>query len=184
MVNFTLDLVDMPTPMARPSSTVGPATLDDLPAIFEMGANVLLVPDLAALERYLFHNPFFSADSVFVLRNRAAGAPVAAGILVAKPEYANPLQVDAAMPCFRLGAFGTEGMQTKRINGLFSFLAPDSRDVNPLALDLLGYAAYKLRDTEVDTFAAQAPSDAGHLLRFYKQYFQRQASFPILERTL
>jgi hypothetical protein len=76
-------------------------------------------------------------------------------------------------------------MQTKRINGLFSFLvAPDSRDVNVLALDLLGYAAFKLRDTEVETFGAQVPSDAGHLFRFYKQYFQRQASFPILERTL
>jgi hypothetical protein len=183
MVNFTLDLVDMPTPMARPSSTVGPATPDDIPAILEFGANILLVHDRAALEMYLFHNPYFPADSVFVLRNRA-GAPLAAGLLVANPQYANSLQVDAAMPCFRLGAFGTEVMQTKRINGLFSFLAPDGRDVNPMALDLLGYAAYKLRDSDVDTFGAQVPSDAGHLLRFYKQYFQRQASFPILDRPL
>jgi hypothetical protein len=88
------------------------------------------------------------------------------------------------MPCFRLGAFGTEDMNTKRLNGLFSFLAADARDTHPLALDLMGYAAYKLRDTDVETFAAQVPSDAGHLLRFYKQYFQRQASFPVLERTL
>jgi hypothetical protein len=88
------------------------------------------------------------------------------------------------MPCFRLGAFGTEGMTTKRINGLFSFLAADGRDTQPFALDLLGYAAYKLQDTDVETFAAQVPSDAGHLLRFYKQYFQRQGSFPILERPL
>ena len=183
MANFFLDIVDMPTPMARPSSTISPATPDDVPAILELGANILLVRDRPALEQYLFHNPYFPADSVFVLRNRTA-TPVAVGIIVAKPEYANPMQVDAAMPCFRLGAFGTEGMQTKRINGLFSFLTADSRDMNPLALDLLGYAAYKLRDTEVETFAAQVPSDAGHLLRFYKQYFQRQASFPILERTL
>ena len=183
MVNFTLDLVDMPTPMARPSSTVGPATPDDIPAIQEFGTNILLIRERAALEAYLFHNPYFPADSVFVLRNRA-GAPLAVGLLVANPAYANPLQVDSAMPCFRLGAFGTEVMQTKRINGLFSFLAPDGRDVNPMALDLLGYAAYKLRDTDVDTFGAQVPSDAGHLHRFYKQYFQRQASFPILDRPL
>jgi hypothetical protein len=183
MVNFALDLVDMPTPMARPSSTVGPATPDDVPAILELGANILLLRDRAALEGYLFHNPYFPADSVFVLRNRI-GTPVAAGMVVANPAYANPLHVDAAMPCFRLGAFGTEVMQTKRINGLFSFLAPDGRDVNPIALDLLGYAAYKLRDSDVDTFGAQVPSDAGHLLRFYKQYFQRQASFPILDRAL
>ncbi len=184
MVNYVLDIVEMPTPMARPSSNVGPATPDDVPAILELGANVLLIRERAALEQYLFHNPYFSADSVFVLRNRAGGVALAAGILIADPTYANPRQVDSAMPCFRLGAFGTEGMSTKRINGLFSFVAADTRDAHPLALDLLGYAAHKLQDTDVETFAAQVPSDAGYLMRIYKQYFQRQGSFPILERTL
>jgi hypothetical protein len=184
MVNYVLDLVEMPTPMARASSSVGPATPDDVPSILEMGANVLLMRERAALEQYLFHNPYFSADSVFVLRSRTGGPALAAGILIANPDYANPRQVDSAMPCFRLGAFGTEGMTTKRIDGLFSFLAADTRDAHPLALDLLGYAAHKLQDTEVETFAAQVPSDANHLLRFYKQYFQRQGSFPILERML
>jgi hypothetical protein len=184
MVNYVLDIVEMPTPMARPSSSIGPATPDDVPAILEMGANVLLIRDRAVLEQYLFHNLYFPADSVFALRTRSGGPALAVGILIANPDYADPRQVDAAMPCFRLGAFGTESMSTKRINGLFSFLTADSRDAHPLALDLLGYAAYRLQDTEVETFAAQAPSDAGHLVRFYKQYFQRQASFPILERTL
>ncbi|MGH7227049.1 MAG: GNAT family N-acetyltransferase [Gemmataceae bacterium] len=184
MVSYVLDIVEMPTPMARPSSSVGPATPDDVPTILELGANVLLIRDRAALEQYLFHNPYFPADSVFALRARVGGPALAVGILVANPDYAHPRQVDAAMPCFRLGAFGTEGMSAKRINGLFSFLTADTRDAHPLALDLLGYAAYRLQDTEVETFAAQVPSDASHLLRFYKQYFQRQASFPILERTL
>jgi hypothetical protein len=184
MVNFVLDLVDMPTPMARPSSAIGPATQADIPTILALGANVLRVGDAAALEQHLSHNPYFPADSVFALRNRPGEAPLAVGIVVANPAYAAPRQVDAAMPCFRLGAFGTEGMQCKRINGMFSFLAAENQQTNHLALDLMGYAAYRLRDTEVETFAAQVPSDAGHLLRFYKQYFQRQASFPILERTL
>jgi len=184
MVNFVLDLVEMPTPMARPTSSAGPATPDDVPAIQEMGANALLIRERAALEQYLFHNPYFPADSVFVLRSRKGGPALAAAVLISNPAYANPRQVDAAMPCFRLGAFGTEGMTTKRINGLFSFLTADTGDAQPLALDLLGYAAHKLQDTEVETFAAQVPSDAGHLLRFYKQYFQRQGSFPILERLL
>jgi hypothetical protein len=184
MINYVLDIVEMPTPMARPNSSVGPATCDDVPAILEMGANVLRVHDRAGLEEYLFRNPYFSADSVFVLRSRTGGPALAAALLVANPAYANPRLVDAAMPCFRLGAFGTEGMTTKRINGLFSFLTADARDAHPMALDLLGYAAYRLQDTDVETFAAQVPSDAGHLLRFYKQYFQRQGSFPILERTL
>jgi hypothetical protein len=184
MVNYVLDLVQMPTPMARPSSSIGPATPDDVPALLEMGADVLLIRERAALEQYLFHNPYFSADSVFVLRSLKGGPALAVGILIANSAYADPRQVDAAMPCFRLGAFGTEGMTTKRINGLFSFLTADTHNAHPLALDLLGYAAYKLHDTEVETFAAQAPSDANQLLRFYKQYFQRQGSFPILERTL
>jgi GNAT superfamily N-acetyltransferase len=184
MVNYVLDIVEMPTPMARPSSSIGPATADDVPAILEMGANVLLMRDRAALEQYLFHNPYFPADAVFALRQRSGGPALAVGIIVANPDYADPRQVDAAMPCFRLGAFGTEGMSCKRINGLFSFLTANTRDAHPLALDLLGYAAYKLQNTEVETFAAQVPSDADHLLRFYKQYFQRQGSFPILECTL
>jgi hypothetical protein len=184
MVNYVLDLVEMPTPMARPSSSVGPATPNDVPAILGMGAKVLLIRERAALEHYLFHNPYFTADSVFVLRSRNGGPALAAGVFIANPSYANPRQVDAAMPCFRLGAFGTEGMTTKRINGLFSFLTADARDAQPLALDLLGHAAHKLQDTDVETFAAQVPSDADHFVRFYKQYFQRQGSFPILERML
>ena len=99
-------------------------------------------------------------------------------------SYADPNLVDAAMPCFRLGAFGAEGMQVKRLNGMFSFLARNSTQVNALGLDLLGYATFRVRETDLEAFAAQAPSDAPHLLRFYQQYFRRQGSFPVLERQL
>lgn len=184
MVNFVLDLAQMPTPMARPNNCIGPAAPNDVPAFLEMGTNVLLIRERTALEEYLFHNPYFSADSVFVLRNRTRGTALAAGILITNPAYADSGQIDAAMPCFRLGAFGTEGMTTKRINGLFSFLTADTHDSQLRALDLLGYAAHNLQDTGVESFAAQVPSDGGHLLGFYKQYFQRQASFPVLERAL
>jgi hypothetical protein len=184
MVNFVLDLVDMPTPMARPSTSISPLTPADIPAVLQLGKKVLLIQDPGALEQYLCHNPHFPADSLFALRMRAGEPPLAVGMLVANAAYANPRQVDAAMPCFRLGGFGTETMSAKRINGLFSYLAAPTRDTHPLALDLLGYAAYKLQDTDVETFGAQVPSDAGHLLRFYQQYFQRQASFPILQRSL
>jgi len=42
----------------------------------------------------------------------------------------------------------------------------------------------RMGTTDVETLAAQAPSDAQPLLRFYKQYFRRQGSFPIYERVL
>jgi hypothetical protein len=109
---------------------------------------------------------------------------VAVGMLVINSSYADPKMVDSSMPCFRLGAFGTEGLTTKRINGLFSFLTPDNRDVSSMGLDLLGQAAMSLESTTLGTLAAQVPSDAAHLLRFYQQYFRRQGSFPIYERSL
>ena len=89
------------------------------------------------------------------------------------------------MPCFRLGAFGTEGLTHKRINGLFSFLAADTRDLTAARR----WTCWPTRrtvvaDIDVETFAAQVPSDAAHLVRFYKSLFRRQGSFPILSREL
>ena len=88
------------------------------------------------------------------------------------------------MPCFRLGSFGSEGLAVKRVNGLFSFLMADGHDVSPIGLDLLGHASLLLQDTDLDCLSAQMASDVPHLARFYKQYFTRQGSFPILERAL
>lgn len=184
MVNFVLDLAEMPTPAARSGSTISPLTPADLPTLLQLGAGVLRLNSVAALEAELFRNPYYPASSLFALRNKVNGVPVAVATVVANPAYANPKQVDSAMPCFRLGAFGTEGMSAKRINGLFSLLAADDRDVNPFGPDLMGYAAIKLQDTDVETLGAQVASDAGHLFRFYKNHFRRQGSFPVYERQL
>jgi hypothetical protein len=183
-INFVMDLAELPTPAARPNSAFSPLQADDLPIILQMAPSVLRVQTVEQLGQHLFNNPYFPQDAVFVLRTKTDGAPLAVGIVVANPTYANPKQVDAAMPCFRLGAFGTEGLTHKRINGLFSFIADISRDVNPFALDLLGHAALRLDTTDVETMAAQVPSDAPQLLRFYKPYCRRQGSFPLYERTL
>jgi hypothetical protein len=183
-VNFIMDLAEMPTPAARPSNAFTPLKREDLPTLLQMAPNVLRGISVEQLEKQFFHNQYLSPDAAFVLRTQADDPPLAVGIVVANPAYANPKQLDAAMPCFRLGAFATEGQTHKRINGVFSFLADVSRDVNPLGLDLLGFAARKLESTDVETMAAQVPSDVPALLRFYKQYFRRQGSFPIYERTL
>ncbi|HXG09498.1 MAG TPA: hypothetical protein VNK04_06885 [Gemmataceae bacterium] len=184
MVNFVVDLVDMPTAAARGGSYISPMQREDVPAIFALAPKALRVGTPEELERHLFHNPYFGPDALFVLRTRRDGPPVAAGVLIENPAYADPKKVDAAMPCFRLGAFGTEGMQVKRINGLFSFLTEPGRDTSPLALDLMGHAALRLHHTECECLAAQVPSDVPHLLRFYQQYFRRQGSFPVYEYDL
>ena len=183
MVNFVLDMADMPTPAARRSAGSTPIRPEDVRGLAQLMPEALRTSSPADLDSYYLHNPYFPADSLFVIRQQKEGPPDAVGVVIANPEYSNPKQVDAAMPCFRLGAFGTEGMQTKRINGLFSFLAR-ADEVNRLGLELLGRAIFRLQRTEVETFAAQAPSDAPHLLRFYQHHFRKQGSFPVLERAL
>ncbi len=84
------------------------------------------------------------------------------------------------MPCFRLGAFGGEGMTAKRINGLFSFLAADPRDLHAHALDLLGCACAIVDTTEIETFAAQAPSDAPHLTALLQEPVSTAGELPDL----
>jgi hypothetical protein len=184
MLNFVVDLVELPTPAARPGSSIGPLTPHDLPTLLGMVPGLLRSRTEEELGRFLFHNPYFPPSSCFALRGKASGAPVAVAVLAADRAYADPKQVDSAMPCFRLGALGTEGMQTKRINGLFSLLTGDHRDVSAFGLDLLGHAARRLEDHDVEAVAAQVPSDVAHLVRFYKQYFRPQGGFPIFERPL
>lgn len=184
MVNFVLDLADMPTPAAVGSSRYGPLKPEDVPAVFGVAPQALRARTTAELEKHLLHNPYFPPEAAFVLRGRVDDAPVAVGMLVHNAGYADPRQIDAGMPCFRLGAFGTEGMAVKRVNGLFSFLTRPGNDATALALSLMSEAAYRLRETDVDCLAAQAPSDVPHLLRFYQQYFRRQGSFPVFEREL
>jgi hypothetical protein len=184
MINYVLDLVEMPTPAARSSTGVTPLTPDDLPALLEVGAGVIRCRDVGALHKALFESPYFPADALFCLRSRADNRVMAAAIVVVGKGYADPHQLDSFMPCFRLGAFGTEGLTHKRINGVFSFIAADNRDLSPLGLDLLAYACNRVADVDVETFAAQVPSDAPHLARFYKSLFRRQGGFPILVREL
>lgn len=183
MINYVLQLSDMPTRAPRPT-IVTLLQREDVPAIFAMIPGALRVATAAALEQHMFHNRYFPASSYFVLRQRDDGTPAAVGILIQHPEYADPTLLDADMPCFRLGAFGTEGMQVKRVNCLFSFLTPNRADAMANAFQLLEYAAARLENADMSTLAAQVPSDIPHLARFYRQQFQRQGSFPVYEKDL
>jgi hypothetical protein len=183
MLNFVLDLIEMPTPAARTSVPLSSLTSEDV-TILKKSAPDLLRASVAEIERAWFQNPWFAPASLFCLRHRTENHPVAVGALILNSTYANPKLVDSAMPCFRLGAFGTEGLTTKRINGLFSFFVTEPRDTSALGLDLLSHAARLMQEVDGETVAAQVSSDEPHLVRFYKQLFRPQASFPIFERTL
>ena len=185
MINYVIDLLELPTAPARPSSAMTPLERTDVPAVLAMIPEALRVTQPDALERHLFDNPYFTPESLFVLRSRVDQAPVAVGILITESTYADPRQVDSGMPCFRLGAFGTEGMQVKRIKGMFSFLAQKDQNIPGLGLDLLGLASVRLRDNDdIGTLGAQVASDVPILMQFYQRYFRRQGSFPVFEREL
>jgi hypothetical protein len=185
MVNFVLDVIDMPTVPGRPSSRMTPLERRDVPALYALAPQLLRCTDAAALERHLFDNPYFPASAVYVLRSRNDDQPLGAGVLIDNITYADPKVVDSSMPCFRLGAFGTEGMQTKRIRGLFSFLCKDDGQCGATAIELMSHAAMLLHENDdITALAAQVPSDAPHWLRFYKLKFRQQGSFPVLERDL
>jgi hypothetical protein len=184
MLNFVMDLIEMPTPAAPPKNAVTSLRPEDIPALLAMEPRAFRATSADELQRHFFHNPYFGPEAVFVNRGQEEKTPAAVGVLIANPAYADPKQVDAAMPCFRLGAFGSEGMQTKRINGLFSFVTRADSHVVPQALDLLSHAAVRLEKTPTATLAAQVPSDVPHLVNFYARFFRKQGSFPVLERAL
>jgi hypothetical protein len=119
-----------------------------------------------------------------VIRSRTDQQPLAAARVIDNPAYADPKAVDATQPCFRLGAFGTEGLAHKRINGLFSLVLPRARSAMAVAHDLLGYAASHLAGSKASAIAAQVPSDSQHLFAFFQSRFRQQASFPVFERSL
>jgi hypothetical protein len=185
MINYLLDMVEMPTiPTTRPSSGISPLHPEEVPAVWALGLGLIRAAAPADLARHLLHNPYFPADAVFAMRKQAGNAPLGVGVIIINSAYADPHDLDGAMPCFRLGAFGTEGLTAKRINGLFSFVAADTPDFQRIGLDLLAHAAYRMEGSDGGTFAAQAPSDALYIQRFYDRYFRRQGSFPILERDI
>jgi hypothetical protein len=182
MVNFAQGVLDLPTMVVRRGLNVGPLRASDIPAVVALAPNVVRLP-VADLEKEWFRNPYYPPESLFALR-RSDNSIQGVVVFINNATYASPLQIDPQAPCFRLGAFGTEGMSTKRVNGLFSVLIGQDRDGLAVGLDLLSYVLGKLQDETIDTLAAQVPSDSKHLLGFYQRYFRKQGAFPIYERPL
>ncbi len=182
MVNFIQNLFDMPTVPIRPGNLITPLRKEDVEPLFQLCPQAFRVDTPAELEHHLFENPYFGPECLFSVRSRKNDSLLAVGILITNPSYADPELIDPQMPCFRLGAFGTESMQTKRVRGLFSFVAPNDQNLQSLALDMLGQAFLRLQDQEnIGSLAAQVASDLPHLLGFYMQYFRHQGSFPVFE---
>ncbi len=182
VINYWADPVDLPTMVSRSRLPINRLTRADVPAIAAMGRGVLRLPD-DKLEHYFFANPYFPAEAFLVLRGTDE-SPKAIGIGLESSTYSDVKKVDPLAPCFRLGAFGTEGLNTKRVNGLFSFLVANPAEALTAGLALLSETSQEMTDGTVGALAAQCPSDAPHLVNFYARYFKEHGRFPVLEKSL
>ena len=182
MVNYATDPVDLPTVASRSGQPIRRFKREDVPALAAMGAGLLRLP-ADKLETYYFSNPYFPVEAYLVLEGRD-GSPVGIGVGFESATWADVKKIDPLAPCFRMGAFGTEGLNAKRVNGLFSYVVTRPEHAIPAGLGLLHEASQEMTEGTVAAIAAQCPTDAPHLLNFYSRYFTEQGRFPVYEREL
>lgn len=178
MVNFIAETADLPATPVPPGLAFGPLGRADLPRLLELGRGLLADDDLDRLGVFFWENAWFGPESLFALR--ADGAIVGAAQAIASAAYADPTKLDAAMPCFRLGALGTERERHKRVNGMVSCVFEDES----IGEALLAEAARRLGAAGLPHAAAQSPSDRPDHVAFYERFFRRQGAFPILALRL
>ena len=183
IVNYVTSPLDLPTIANRGGLPLRRLQPGDLPALAEMGRGLIRIP-IEKLEAYYFSNPYFPVEAFLVMEERGGGAPVAIGVGLESSTWADAKKIDPLAPCFRMGAFGTEGLNTKRVNGLFSYVVSKPEHALPAGLALLNETNQEMTEGSVTSICAQCPTDAPILMNFYSRYFQEQGRFPVLERQL
>lgn len=180
MVNFVAEIAALPNTEVPPGLVLAPLDRDDLPRLLDLGHG-LFDDDPDRLGVYFWENPYFGPDSLFAIRaDQGRGALVGAALAIASAGYADPTKLDAAMPCFRLGALGTERERHKRVNGMISCIFADET----IGEALVAEAARRFKAAGLTHAAAQTPSDRRDLVAFHSRLFQRQGAFPIVARRL
>lgn len=180
MINYVGEPAGLPHTIERPGTIIAPLLKADLPTVMRLGCGLFGAETEGELAAFLLENPYFEAKSAYLLRRAETDQILGAAVALADPLFADPTKIDPAMPCFRLGALGTETERHKRVNGLFSCVF----DSVAAAESLLAEAVRRFEVAGLTHAAAQAPSDQPQLCAFYDRYFQRQGSFPILARHL
>ena len=183
MINYVAEVSQLPAPKSLlQNRIIEPLKQEDLPQLTSLEPNLFADADTQELEQFYWHNPFYNFPaSLFVLKDREHDTVLGAFLSVVSDRFADPTKIDAAMPCFRLGAFGTERERHKRVTGLFSCVFADQAEGELLLSSALSSLSTHPGLTHI---AAQAPSDAPSLCAWYDRFFERQGSFPILSRRL
>jgi len=183
MINYIAAVSDLPKSIPMPADRrIEPMQRGDLPRVIALAPNFFIDLDADQLEQFYRHNTFYDfSNSLFVLKDGRQNRTLGAFLLVVSDRFADPTKIDAAMPCFRLGAFGTERERHKRVNGLFSCIFSQDADGDLM----LAHAVESLtHGTALTHLAAQVPSEAVSLCQWYDRRFKRQGSFPFLSREL
>lgn len=181
MINYIAELAELPHAPVPEGQVIRPLRRDDLPQFVGLGRDLFAGEDVETLEGFYWDNPFFGASDLLALEPTTHhGTLLGAALLIGAAGYADPTKIDAAMPCFRLGAMGTERERHKRVNGLFSCVFADES----AGESLLSEAVRRLQQAGLTHLAAQAPSDQPTLVAFHDRHLHRQGSFPIVARRL
>jgi hypothetical protein len=180
IVNYVTEVSQLPRAQPRENQAIRSVGKGELGEILHSVTAAFGAQDAAALAQGFSDNPYLDASALFALWERGRAALLGLGLTVIRTGYADPTKIDPAMPCFRLGTFGTERERHKRVNGLVSFLFGEQQAGEAL----LAEAARRLEAAGLPHAAAQAPSDQPELCAFYDKHFKRQGSFPILVRPL
>jgi hypothetical protein len=183
MINYVAEVASLAVADRVPTDGLtGSLARDEVHSLTALEPGLFADVDPGCLERFYWEHPLYGfPNSLVALRNSKSGELRGVSLLVLDEAFADPTKIDASMPCFRLGAFGTERERHKRVNGLFSCVFIDEREADSL---LAAALAPELRRRPLTHIAAQVPSDAVALCAWYDRRFQRQGEFPILARRL
>jgi hypothetical protein len=183
MINYVAEISRFPVlDRLPPTRLVANLKRDELPDLATLMPASVGNLGVATLGRFFWENPFYAfPDHLLALKDAESGNVRGISLLVLDDRFADPTKIDSSMPCFRLGAFGTENQRHKRVNGLYSCLFVDEADGDLLLSASLAAISGK---SKLNHLAAQAPSDAPALCAWYDRNFERQGSFPILSRPL
>jgi hypothetical protein len=183
MINYIADLSRLPSCGELPDNRlIEPLGREAASHLVALAPGLFSGVEPRSLEAFFWEHPSYDfSESFFALKERGSDRVLGAGLLVISDQFADPARIDPAMPCFRLGAFGTERERHKRVNGLFSCVFADPAEADLL---LAAPAWDRARRAGLTHVAAQAPSDAITICGYYDRVFQRQGAFPILARPV
>lgn len=180
MVNYVAEVSRLPHAPLPGDLEAGPLEQHEAAEALRMAGNVLPGDPVADPARFFWESSALSPDGLLAVRERGTHRLLGAAVVVIHSGYADPTQINAAMPCFRLGTWGTETQRHKRVNGLVSCVFEGAETGERL----LAEAARRIAKAGLTHAAAQAASDQEKTLRLYDKYMDRQGSFPILARAL